>query len=291
MKKNSNTLKKELKNKVILVTGGAGSLGSALVKRLLSFDVKTVRIFDNNEHSLFQLKHSLPDRRLRLLLGNILDKDRVEMASSNVDIIFHAAALKNLEITEYNPIDTIDVNVNGTVNMIKASIKNKPKKFVNVSTDKVADSSTLYGATKLLGERLIRWAGPHIATTNFATVRLGNIIETRGNVFEIWSEQAKRNEPLSITHEKMKRYFFHMDEAIDFTLNCLVKMKTGETYIPKMKLYFVKDLASKISTKHKIVGPRPGEKFEEILITEDEKKNAIEKNNMWILKHSFTNTK
>jgi len=287
-KKNiENALKKELKNKTILITGGAGSLGSALAKKLLEFDIAAVRVLDHNEHSLFQLKRSLSDSRLRLLLGNILDKDRVDLATNNVDIIIHTAALKNIEITEYNPIDTIDVNVNGTVNMIKSAIKNKPKKFINISTDKVADSSTLYGTTKQLGERLISWSGPHILTTNFATIRLGNIIETKGNVFEVWNEQSKKNIPLSITHTKMKRYFFHMDEATDFILSCLVNMKTGDIYIPKMKSYKITELALKISKKQKIIGLRPGEKLEEILLTQDEKQIAIEKNNMWIIKHNF----
>jgi UDP-N-acetylglucosamine 4,6-dehydratase/5-epimerase len=287
-KKNiENALKKELKNKTILITGGAGSLGSALAKKLLEFDITSVRVLDHNEHSLFQLKRSLSDSRLRLLLGNILDKDRVDLATNNVDIILHTAALKNIEITEYNPIDTIDVNVNGTVNMIKSAIKNKPKKFINISTDKVADSSTLYGTTKQLGERLISWSGPHILTTNFATIRLGNIIETKGNVFEVWNEQLKKNISLSITHPKMQRYFFHMDEATDFILSCLSNMKTGDIYIPKMKSYKITELASKISKKQKIIGLRPGEKLEEILLTQDEKQIAIEKNNMWIIKHNF----
>lgn len=284
-------LKNEFNNKTILITGGAGSLGSALVTSLLQYNVKAIRVFDINEHALFQLKRSLNDPRVRLLLGNILDKERLLMAVRNVDIVIHAAALKNIEITEYNPIDTIDVNVNGTVNLIKAVIDSKPKKFINVSTDKVADSSTLYGATKQLSERLIQWAGPHIPTTIFASIRMGNIIETRGNVFEVWREQVQKNKPLSITDPKMKRYFFHMDEAIEFIYKCLISMKTGETYVPKMNQYSIKELALKFSDKFDIIGLRPGEKLEEILLTEDEKQIAVEKNDMWIVKHGFSGIK
>ena len=283
--KNKPQLTKLLKNKVVLITGGAGSLGSSLAKELLHYPVKSIRVFDNNEHALFKLKRSLNDPRVRLLLGNILDKDRIELAGFEVDIVIHTAALKNIEITEYNPIDTIDVNVNGTINMIKSVIQNKPKIFINISTDKVAESSTLYGATKQLGERLTNWAGPHILTTKFATVRLGNIIETRGNVFEVWNEQLEKKQPLTITDTKMKRYFFHMDEAINFIFQCMLQVNRGEIFVPKMKLYSITDLASKISKNHKIIGPRQGEKLQEILITEEEKKISKEKENMWVIQN------
>jgi len=278
-------LKKVLINKVILITGGAGSLGSSLVKKLLDYPVKSIRVFDNNEHSLFKLKHSLDDPRVRFLLGNILDKDRIELAGSGTHIVIHTAALKNIEITEYNPIDTIDINVNGTINMITSVIKNKPEIFINISTDKATNSSTLYGNTKQLGERLTNWAGLHILTTKFATVRLGNIFETRGNVFEIWKEQVKKKQPLTITDPKMKRYFFHMDEAVEFVTQCIIQVNKGEIFVPKMKLYNIKDLASKISKKHKIIGTRQGEKLQDLLITEEEKKISQEKENMWIIQN------
>ncbi len=282
--KESN-IKKEFKNKVVLITGGAGSLGSSLVKKLLDYPVKSIRVFDNNEHALFKLKRSLNDPRVRFLLGNILDKDRIELAGYGTDIIIHTAALKNIEITEYNPIDTIDVNVNGTINMITSVIKNKPEIFINISTDKATNSSTLYGNTKQLGERLTNWAGLHILTTKFATVRLGNIFETRGNVFEIWKEQVEKKQPLTITDPKMKRYFFHMDEAVEFVTQCIIQVNKGEIFVPKMKSYNIKDLASKISKKHKITGIRQGEKLQELLITEEEKKISQEKENMWIIQN------
>ena len=286
MKKNNEIqLKKTLKNQVILITGGAGSIGSSLTNFLLNYPVKSIRVFDNNEHALFKLSHSLDDSRVQPLLGDILNKDSMDLAVLDTDIIIHTAALKNIEITEYNPIETIDVNVNGTINLIKSVIKNKPKIFINISTDKVAESSTLYGTTKQLGERLTNWAGPHIHTTKFATVRLGNIIETRGNVFEVWNEQLKNNLPLTITDSKMKRYFFHMDEAVDFILQCMLHVNKGEIFVPKMKLYTITDLALKISKNHKIIGPRQGEKLQEILITEEEKSISKEKENMWIIQN------
>ena len=280
-----NQIKRELKNKVILITGGAGSIGSILTKKILEYQVKSVRVLDNNEYGLFKLGKAIKDTRLRLLLGNVQDKDRMEIAGNGVDIVIHAAAVKNIEISEFNPIETIDVNINGTVNVIKMVIKNKPKKFLNVSSDKSAESSTLYGTTKQLGERLTSWAGYHIETTKFASVRFGNVIETRGNVFEIWKEEAKNNKPLSITVPTMKRYFFHVDEATNFILRCLPMIDKGEIFVPKMKLYNIKELADKISKKQKNIGLRQGEKMEEILITEEEKSKSEERKDMWIIRH------
>lgn len=280
-----NQIRNELKNKVILITGGAGSIGSVLTRRILEYPVKTVRVLDNDEYGLFKLGRTVKDSRLRLLLGSIQDKDRLGITGNGVDIIINAAAVKNIEITEFNPIETIDVNINGTVNMIKMAIRNKPKKFLNVSSDKSAESSTLYGTTKQLGERLTSWAGHHIESTKFASVRFGNVIETRGNVFEIWNEQKKNNQPLSITVPTMNRYFFHVDEAVEFILNCLLLIDEGETFVPKMRLYNIKELADKISKNQRITGLRQGEKMEEILITNEEKLKAEERNNMWIIKY------
>ena len=247
MKKTNNVkLLKELKNKSILVTGGAGSIGSNLVSHLLQYPVKSIRVLDIDEHALFKLKKKLNDSRLRILLGSILDQDRIDMAGDGIDIVFHLAAIKNIEISEFNPVETIDTNVNGTINVIKMLIKKKPAKFINISTDKAADASTLYGTTKQLGERLTSWAGFHIKETKSATIRFGNVIESRGNVFEIWNEENKNNKPLSITDPTMKRYFIHSDEVVSFVLDCLLLAKMGEIFIPKMKLYTISELANKI---------------------------------------------
>ena len=275
---------KELKNKTILVTGGAGSIGSELVKKLLEYPIQSVRVLDIDEYALAKLNKKLNDSRLRILLGSVLDQKRIDMAGDGIDIIFHLAAIKNIEISEFNPIETIDTNVNGTVNMIQMLIKKKPKKFINISTDKAVDASTLYGNTKQLGERLTSWAGVHIKETKSATVRFGNVIESRGNVFEIWNEEIKKMKPLSITDVTMMRYFIHIDEVIDFILNVLLKVKSGEIFIPKMENFNIKKLADKISKSQKIIGLRQGEKLEEILLNDNERENAIEEKNMWVIK-------
>jgi FlaA1/EpsC-like NDP-sugar epimerase len=280
--KNSKILK-ELRNKVILITGGAGSIGSELTKRILEYPVKSVRVLDINEHALFKLNKSLENPKLRILLGSIIDKDRLEMAGKNVDIIIHLAAIKNLEITETNPIETIDVNINGTTNIIKMGMLNNISKILNISTDKAAEPSNLYGTTKQVSERLVSWAGNRNKTAKFGTVRFGNVIETRGNVFEIWNEQVKNKIPISITDPTMERFFFHISEAIDFILECLPQINNGEIFVPKMESFKIKELADKISKKQKIIGSRTGEKIEEVLISKTEQRLAKEKNNMWII--------
>jgi len=280
----SKNLKNLLNDKTILVTGGAGSICSPLVKKLLEFQVSSVRVLDINEHSLFKLKRSIDDDRIRLLLGSVLDPERLEMAGKDVDIIIHGAAIKNLEISEFNPFETIATNISGTTNMIKMAMNEKPIKFFNISTDKSVNPSTLYGSTKQIGERLTSWASDHISSVQFSSIRFGNVIETNGNIFEIWREQTKTNSPLSITDTKMERYFFHIDEAIDFILRCIEISTGGEIFVPKMKLYNILDLANKISKNHKIIGLRKGEKMSELLMSSSEKEFCIEKNDMWIIR-------
>ena len=282
-KKINQKLKNQLKNKTVLITGGAGSIGSEVTKKILEYPVKAVRVIDIDEHALFKLKRRINDERLRPLLGSILDKDRLELACSDVDIIIHAAAIKNIEISEYNPIETIEVNINGTTNIIKMAIKLKIEKFINISTDKSVEPSTLYGTTKQLGERLTSWAGKHTPKQKFGTIRFGNVFETRGNVMEVWKEQYEKNEPLSITDISMDRYYFHVNEAVEFIMDCLEIVNKGEIFVPKMKSFKIKELAEKISKKHKIIGSRRGEKISEILITKDEKANAKNRKNMWII--------
>ena len=271
------------KNKTVLVTGGAGSIGSALISKILEYPIKSIRILDNNEQALFKLQHSLKDSRIRFLLGSITDQRRVEMACNNVNIIFHAAAIKNIEISEFNPVETIDTNIHGLTNLIQVANRTKPNYFLNISTDKAVYPSNLYGCTKQLGERLVTWAGSIGQKTKFATVRLGNVFETQGNVFEVWKEQEKHNVPLSITSLDMKRYYCHVNEAADFIIGCIPLIKRGEIFVPKMRSYRLVDLANKISKKHKIIGIRQGEKIEEVLISDEEKLFSIDKKDMWII--------
>jgi UDP-N-acetylglucosamine 4,6-dehydratase/5-epimerase len=289
MVKIETKLKLELKNKTILITGGAGSIGFHLTRRLLEYPVKSIRVLDIDENALFQLGRKLNSPKVRLLLGNILDKERVDLAMNDVDYVFHLAAIKNIEISEFNPIETIDSNINGTVNLIKSAMRNKPKKFLNISTDKAVEPTTLYGTTKLLNEKLTTWAGQHNEKIKFGTIRLGNVFESRGNVFDVWNEEMKVGNSISITDPNMERYYFHISNAVEFILNSIQFINEGEIIVPKMKLYKIKDLASKVSNKQKIIGVRRGEKMKEKLISEVELKFVKNMKNMWIIrpKHNY----
>jgi FlaA1/EpsC-like NDP-sugar epimerase len=287
IKMNEQKLKNELKNKVILVTGGAGSIGSALVGRLLRYPVNSVRVLDINEYELFNLKRLYNNKKLRLFLGSVNDSDRVEIAGNDVDIVFHLAAAKNIEITEYNPIETINTNINGIINLIKMMIKNKPKKFINISTDKAANPTTLYGSTKQIAEQLTSWATTD--HTKFASIRFGNVFDTRGSVFELWRKEAENNKPLSITDKQMKRFFIKKEMAVKYILKCMLMANDGEIFVPKLQSFKVIDLANSISKKHKIIGLRYGEKIDELLITEQEKRIAEETKEMWIIKQHTRN--
>ena len=277
------TYKKFLKDKVLLITGGSGSIGSALTKKLLEYPVKAIRVLDVNENTLFYLKRIINDPRLRLLLGDIQDYERVELAGNDVDIVIHLAAIKNIEISEYNPIETINTNIIGTVNLIKMAKRNKPKIFLNISTDKAVNPSTLYGNTKQISEILTTWAVND--ETKFSSARFGNVFETRGNVFDVWGNEVKSKKPISITDPLMERYFFHIGDAVEFIIKCLSMTKgEGEIFVPKLKSYKILTLAKQVSKNYKIIGRRKGEKLKEILITKEEKEFAKEINSMWIIK-------
>ena len=215
-------------------------------------------------------------------MGSVDDSDRVEIAGNGVDIIFHLAAAKNIEITEYNPIETINTNISGIINLIKMTFKHKPKKFINLSTDKASNPTTLYGSTKQIAEQLTSWATTD--HTKFASVRFGNVLDTRGAVFELWKKEAENNKPLSITDKKMKRFFVEKEIAVKYILKCMLMANDGEIFVPKLQSFKIVDLANTISKKHKIIGLRYGEKLDELLITEQEKRIAEDTKEMWIIK-------
>lgn len=267
-----------------LITGGGGSIGSALAKGILErYNPASVRIFDNNDYLLAKIQREIDDSRLRCLLGNVQDYQRLEMATEGVDYIFHLAAIKDVSVTEYNPIETIKTNIMGIVNLIECCLRSKPKKFINVSSDKAIGFSTLYGATKFISEKVTLW-GHQVSypKTIFSCIRLGNVIETRGNVFEIWREQASRGEPLTVTDPDMKRYFMHIDECVNHILRVFELAEGGEIFVPTMTEFRVIDFAK--TDKIKIIGRRKGEKLHEALMSEDEKKRARRTGELWVIR-------
>ena len=270
----------------VLVDGGAGSLGSEIVRRLLQQPVHAVRILDNNEYTLFNLQRELgATQKIRCLVGDIRDYERVKDAVQGCDIVIHAAALKNLELTEDNPQECISVNIHGTQNLLRASRYAKIKKFCNLSSDKCVNPSTLYGTTKLIAEKVTTWHGKTTDLKAF-NVRLGNIRESRGNVFELWHTQREWGDKISLTDPAMRRYFMSVGDAAEFVLECIDQAEGAETFIPKMKKYNMTDLALTFAEKReniKIVGVRGDEKLDEELMTETEKKNALNRGDYWVL--------
>lgn len=275
-------------NVTVLITGGAGSIASEVVSELLLKQVRAVRVFDNNEDALFKLKRRFQgDLRLRLLLGDIRDRERVKMAMKDVDIVIHTAAIKNIEVSEYNAAETCRINIDGTINLIENAMQLGVKRFLFISTDKAAEYSTLYGATKYVGERLTIWASRISTNTVFSAVRFGNVMETRGNVFTVWKKEDAEGKPLSITHPEMKRFFMHIDEAAKFIVSTVENMESGYTYIPKMRFYRLKDLAeafNKGKTGVNLIGLRSGEKMEEVLFTSHEQTKLEDCGSHWKIK-------
>jgi UDP-N-acetylglucosamine 4,6-dehydratase len=286
---------KLIKDKTVLVTGGTGSIGSEIVRQLLTTRAKQIRVFSRDEHKQHELRHELPqDKRLRFLIGDIRDKERLNFAFKGVDLCFHAAALKHVPVCEYNPFEAVKTNIIGTQNVIDASLANNIEKVLAISTDKAADPASVLGASKLMMERLVTAAnatvGPH--KTRFASVRFGNVMHSRGSVVELWRKQIAAKGPVTVTDERATRFFMEIPEAVRLVFSALEHMQGGEIFVLKMKpakrvVDFAKEfIARKNGGKKiaiKLIGLRAGEKLHETLMTEDESEHAIELNDMFVI--------
>ena len=287
-------------NKTILVTGGVGSIGSELVRKLLKHDPRVIRIFDNNESGLFDLEHELrlERKKIRFLVGDIRDKVRLKMAMEDTDVVFHVAALKHVPSCEYNPFEAVQTNVLGTQNVIEAALESNVEKVINISTDKAVNPINVMGATKLLAERLTATADQYKGAkkrTILASVRFGNVLESRGSVLPLLRAQIKEKF-VTITDPAMTRFFMPRSKAIELVLRAGEMAKGGETFILKMPAVrifdFVKvvivDLApqygfSPEEIEIKTIGERPGEKTHEELMTAEEMLRVKETDDMFIL--------
>jgi len=221
MVKNSKNFKNEFKNKKILVTGGTGSIGLAIVKKLINYKPKEIRIFSNDENSIFEAMKNLGQRPIfNFMVGDIKDRERVRMAMRGIDIVFHAAALKHIDICEQNPFDAVKTNVIGTSNLLEVSILEGISKFIFISTDKATNPSSTLGASKLLAERLTIDAGSYRSSnkTTFAIVRFGNVIGSRGSVFNIFLNQLKQKKPVTVTDKRMTRFIMSIPDSADLIL-------------------------------------------------------------------------
>ena len=268
-------------DKTILLTGGTGSFGRRFTDTVLQrHQVRALRIFSRDELKQHEMQKQFGgDERLRFFIGDVRDRDRLMRACSGVDVIVHAAALKQVPACEYNPLEAVKTNIMGAANIIDAAIDNRVSHVLALSTDKAVNPVNLYGATKLCAEKLFvqgnSYAGA--AATRFACVRYGNVVGSRGSVVPLFREQAARGE-ITITDDRMTRFWITLEQGVEFVLTCTERMRGGEVFVPKIPSMRVTDLAEAVAPGVKIsmVGIRPGEKLHEALLTEDEARHAID---------------
>ena len=279
--------------KNILITGGTGSLGKGLTKRLLSYNVDSIRIYSRNENQQVKMQSEFNDRRLRFLIGDVRDFNRLTRAMEDIDIVFHAAALKHVPVVEYNPFEAVQTNILGSQNVINASLEENVEICICVGTDKAVAPLNTYGATKLLMEKLFvtasNYLNPIRHKTKFIAVRYGNVLASNGSVVPKIIEQIKSNKKITITDPNMTRFNITMNQALDLIERATTTGKGGEVFVPKLPAYRVGDLKDilldlfegKNSTE--IISVRTGEKFHESLLTIDELRNTYESEYDYIL--------
>ena len=280
-----------LNNKIIFITGGTGSFGKNFVSFVLKkFKPKKLIIYSRDElkqsEMLQELNNHPQKKKLRFFIGDIRDYNRLSFALKEVDIVVHAAALKNVPLAEYNPFETVKTNIIGAQNLIEASLENKVKKVIALSTDKASSPLILYGATKLASDKLFVAANNYKgkAKTDFSIVRYGNVMGSRGSIIPIF-KNYKNLGYLPITDNQMTRFNITLTEAIELVYNCLKIMKGGEIFVPKIPSIKITDLAEAMFPKHKlrIIGMRPGEKLHEEMISPNDAGNTVELKKFYII--------
>ena len=279
--------------KKILITGGSGYLGRALSRRLLKENVHSIRIFSRNESKQIDMQNEFEDNpKLRFFIGDVRDRERLFRAMEGVNIVFHAAALKHVPVVEYNPFEAIQTNVIGSQNVIDASHHENIEYCVAIGTDKAVSPVNVYGATKLLMEKLFVSANNYVDTikysTKFLATRYGNVLGSSGSVLPKFIQQIKNNQKITVTDPKMTRFTITIDEALDFILNSVSESQGSETFIPKLKAYNIMDLKDAIisilgDSPFEIINIRPGEKMNETLINKTEMDYTIENEKKFIL--------
>ena len=283
--------------KKILITGGTGSFGQALTKRLLDLDVDTVRIFSRNENKQITMDSNIKDDRLRFFIGDVRDLPRLNRALEDIDIVFHAAALKHVPVVEYNPFEAIHTNVIGSQNVIEACLHENVEKAICIGTDKAVSPLNTYGATKLLMEKLFVTASNYLNkqkhATKFIALRYGNVLGSSGSVILKFIEQIKLKQKIPITHPEMTRFSLTMDHALDFVLNSTEIGIGSEIFVPKLRSYSIMTLKDALEelleeVGYDVVGIRTGEKIHEVLINDDEKRNVGELNDKYVIFNSHS---
>ncbi|RRJ62293.1 polysaccharide biosynthesis protein [Paenibacillus oralis] len=292
------------KGKKILITGGTGTIGQHLVRRLLQEEPGVIRIFSRDEFKQFEMAQELQQyaQQLRFLIGDVRDEQRLSRAMADVDYVFHCAAMKHVPACEYNPFEAVQTNIIGTQNVIQSALEARVKKVIFVSTDKAIAPTNTYGASKLMAERLISSAQYQAgsANTTFAAVRFGNVMGSRGSVIPLFKKQIESKRKITVTHKNMTRFMMTMEEATELTLKAADYAQGGEVFVLKMPVVRLEDLINAVIlemskkigiTPEEIeieeIGLRPGEKMYEELMTEDEGKRARELAEMFVIPNEF----
>jgi len=285
------TKKDLLNDKVVLVTGGTGSFGKQFVHTVLNhYAPRKLIVFSRDELKQFDMRQLYSDERypsMRYFIGDVRDRDRLYRAMDGVDIVVHAAALKQVPTAEYNPIEVIKTNVIGAANLIDAAIDRNVQQVLALSTDKAANPINLYGATKLCSDKLFvaanGYSGRH--GTRFSVVRYGNVMGSRGSVIPFF-KQMRETGKLPITHPKMTRFWITLEQAVTFVLKCLERMQGSEIFVPKIPSMNIVDLARAIAPDCEldIVGVRPGEKLHETMVPEDDAVNTAEYEDCFVIR-------
>jgi FlaA1/EpsC-like NDP-sugar epimerase len=287
------------RGKRILVTGGSGTVGSAIVRALLEYEPEVIRILDNDESRSFMLEQEFRgNKKLRYLIGDIRDKNRLYSAVRGVDIVFHAAALKHVASCEYNPFEAIKTNVVGLQNLIDVCIDENVSKVIFTSSDKATNPSNVMGTTKLLGEKLMTAANYYKGShdVRFSSIRFGNVLGSSGSIIPLFREQIRAGGPVTITDHNMTRFMMSESEAIGLIFRALSLMRGGEVFVLKMPVFRIADLIDVVvedmaprygykpaDIRIQNIGVKPGEKPYEELMTEEESKRALETNDMFII--------
>lgn len=287
----------EFTGKNILITGGTGSIGLGLIRELIKQKPRAIRIFTNDENSIFETRRIIGNNPIfTFMMGDVRDRDRLNLAIRNADIVFHAAAMKHVDICEQNPFDAVKTNVIGTSNILEAALLEDVSKFILISTDKATNPTSTLGASKLLAERLTAKASSYRGRgkTTFAIVRFGNVIGSRGSVFQIFLEQIRKGLPITVTDKRMTRFIMSIPEAASLILKITHIAKDGEIFILKMPSVRITDLAkgvlevynkrystNKMKIPLRISTAREGERFHEYLISPDEIPFCYDLGNMY----------
>lgn len=279
-----------IEGKTILVTGGTGSFGQKFVSKVLEKDIKKIIILSRDELKQYEMSQKINDDRIRFFLGDVRDKDRLYRAFDGVDIVIHAAALKQVPACEYNPFEAVKTNILGAQNIIEAAIDRKVKRVIALSTDKAASPINLYGATKLASDKLFVAANSYVGDkdTRFSVVRYGNVVGSRGSVIPFF-KKLKETGKLPITDERMTRFWITLDKGVQFVLENLQRMHGGEIFVPKIPSMKIVDLAEAICPvcEKEFIGIRPGEKLHELMITEDDARRTLEYETYYVIQPEF----